>query len=988
MNISVLEQKMLKKANQNHGCLTLDFRDPEHYQFYVSYFGGEERLKKQAPALFAQLKQQQVLPPPDGSLMEQSEQIIHLTPFDIIDDPAITLPRDMSVSDSNYSLSTISCTLRSSNAQDNICAVGSSFKVYDLKSGMIIKADNYVLSPNPFGEFNVDVNLNISLAQQNLGHTYQFSSLFTKIATFQDNETFLDAKLVTSTVVTANAASFIKQMTLSHPIIRENRSGTDLEKYICISYNRNGNIQHPDYSYTIHLSSKTGEMPVYLPFCLEVELTDEASFESVDNNYFDNLWDPQIWLMNLSDDKNTPISTGAAPFLTDWKSFSDQYVQASLNPTTNKINKLKLFYGESNTAEWPSNLNHPVPQSLWSVSTYACFYANIAFNISYGQGIQSTLPVIIQFMVGMEPSNHTGAGINNIYIPRLYFQWGCFAKDTDLYSIHGIVRSQDVRVGDSLLTCDGTYRTVKDVITGPSDSICRITLADGKHIRVTEDHPLFLANGESVSASNLQIGCTLQTFDTETGTPGASEVVDLQTLPYHRDTVYNFVFDEPTLLVAQGIVSGDHAFQQKIRPVKLSPYKLPQPNRKAALISEQFKNLTEMPAVPAFIESVSPKDPYPKAFLYYYPLKAMLASQTLYTEEEAQQIAEFCAFMESNATYGGIKVNSVPTKISSRGLSMNASDGFYVKLIPTAMETWYDSDELNKDKHWNNPAPLDPGKEDFFSYPVRQDILVPFHYPVADRSVPSGTDPETVSSYPDFIKKMLEDIIAKSKEKDAPSQFELHMGIGTALHLLLDSMLHENYSGYQSWQNFKRAMHIIDHQKKDQSSSYPPYKNFPFEKFTTNEKCPTGIEQTGFCIESPYILFDYSFPRTSDELSPANARTVPPYMGYKTFDNSIRFRRALHEMLKFLYRFKGKELDDLTWKNHFEIPFTEIFNRDIITKDTWEQEWSNHFPSVTFTYNAAEVYQKLTTEKEGTYPDLFSYILMLNQIQNGGNLYD
>ncbi len=988
MNISALEQKMLKKATQNHGCLTLDFKDPEHYLFYVSHFGGEERLKKQAPEFFAQLRQQKFLSPPDSSLIGQNEQVIHLTPFDIIDDPAITLSRNMSVSGNNYSLSTISCRLRSSNAQDHICTVQSYFRAYDLDSGLIIKEDTYDLEPDAFGEFNVDVNVNISLAQQNLGHTYQFSSLLTKISTFQDNETFLGAKFVTSTVVTANAASFIKQMTLYHPIIRENRSGTDLEKYICVSYNRDGNIKHPDYSYDVHLSSQTAEMPVHLPFCLEVELTDEASFESVDNSYFDNLWDPQVWLMNLSDDKNTPISTGAAPFLTDWGSFSDRYVEASLNPATNKINKLKLFYGDDNTAEWPSNLHHPVPPSLWNVYTYACFYANIAFNISYGQGNRSTLPVIIQFMVGMEPSNHTGAGINNLYIPRLYFQWGCFAKDTDLYSIHGTVKSQDVCIGDSLLTCDGTYRAVKDIITGPSDSVCRITLADGKYIEVTEDHPLFLADGESVSASNLQIGCTLQTFDTKTGTPGASDVVDRQILPYHHNTVYNFVFDEPTLLVAQGIVSGDHACQQKIRPVKPSPYKLPRPNRKASLISAQLKSLTETPAVPAFVESVSPKDPYPKAYLYYYPLKAMLASQTLYTEEEAQEIAEFCAFMESNATYGGIKVNSVPAKISSRGLSMNASDGFYVKLIPTAMETWYDPDELNEDKRWNNPAPPDPGKEDFFSYPVRQDILVPFHYPVENKSVSPGTDPETVCFYPDFLKKMLADIIAKSKEQNAPSQYELHMGLGTALHLVLDSLLHENYSGHQSWQNFKRAMHVISHQKKDQSGSYPPYKNYPFEKFTTNEKCPTGIEQTGFCPESPYILFDYSFPRTSDELSPANAKTVPPYMGYKTFDNSIRFCRALHEMLKFLYQFKGKELDDLTWKNHFAIPFTEIFNKDITTKDTWEQEWNSHFPAISFTYNAAEVYQKLTTEKEGQYPDLFSYILMLNQIQNGGNLYD
>lgn len=1008
MKITTLEQKMLKESMANHGCLDLDFRNPEHYQFFVDRLGGEAYLQKYAPDMYLQIKKQQTMSIPETSLHESDTNTIHLRPFNQIDAPAITVSSDSSFSsvDNCYSMSTISCTLRTSNASDNISNVNSDFRVYDINTGLCIARDYYNLTPNDFGEFNLKVDFSISLEQQNLAHTYQFSSLFIQTASLPSDEVFLRGRYVTSTVLTVNASQYIKKMTLFHPIIRANRSRTkrsgtiDPKDCICVSYNRYNHMEYPDYTYEVSLDHETHAMPVHLPFCLEIELTDDASFESRNNNYFDNSWDPQIWILNLKDEQEVPISTGASPFLADWCDFSQNHVDASLNPATGKINKLTIFFEQKdvpapdpnskNKADlWPADLTAPLPDQLWDRATYASFYANISLNISYGNNLKSVLPILVQFMPGMTPSNETKG--NNLYIPNLYFQWGCFAKDTTLYLKDGNISAENVHIGDTLLTREGKYSIVRDIVTGPSNDIYKLTLANGNTIQVTDDHTLCLADGKPLTASNVRIGDLLQTFHVDTGTLDASEVIASDLIPYH-DTVYNFVFDEPTFLVAQGIIAGDNAYQQKIRPVKTTKYKIPKPNTKAAHLISQLDHLiaAQSDSAPNFSEAGNPHT----SLFYYYALKTLLAASRLYTEKDAQEIAEFCAFMESNATYGGVRTTNISDKISQRNLSILADTGFYVKLIPTAMEKWYDSSELSTVKIWKAPASPDPN-QNYFSYDVRKDILVPFHYPVQDKTTSPEEDPALVRFCPSFLQDMLEDIIVQS-QKGKLTQSSLNMGIGTALHLVLDSMLHENYSGLPSWQNLKRRLHVFDHNRKEINNLCTIYKDYPYEKFSSNENCPTGIEQTGSCTERPFTLFDYSFPLDSSELVDTQVAKTPPYNGYKTFVNSTRFCRALKYVLDFLYRYKGKTLDDLTWKNNFEIPLTNVFNQTIATPEKdfkkWSEEWcsvwKNKFPYINYSYNPDKIYDNLVKGENGDYSELFTYILMLDQIQKGGNLYD
>ena len=142
---------------------------------------------------------------------------------------------------------------------------------------------------------------------------------------------------------------------------------------------------------------------------------------------------------------------------------------------------------------------------------------------------------------------------------------GCLAKDILLQGQSCPIAAQDVRTDELLLTRDGIYKTVLDIKYGSSSNIYQLTLSCGYTIRLTGDHTLCRADGMPVVASNVRPGDELQIFRTDMMKLDSSQVISVEEQPY-EDTVYNFVFDEPTFLVAQGIVAGDHEYQQIVKP--------------------------------------------------------------------------------------------------------------------------------------------------------------------------------------------------------------------------------------------------------------------------------------------------------------------------------------------------------------------------------------------------------------------------------------
>lgn len=1007
MKLYEMEQSMIAEARANRGCVKLDFANPAHYQFFVENLGGEERVREQAPDLYHQLQEQRTagspmprpreefLEPPGIASSEDTLPVLHLRDYHRIEGPAITASGNAASDGKSSLMANVSCMLRSSNTPQNTCAVTSRVKIYDVQMGGKPVADNsYELTPNEFGEYSVKPNMHMTLSQIALGHTYQFTSLFTSVANCSALGRNTEAYYVVASHVVANVDEKVKNITLSHPCNRNSSKRDSLKDSICISYSRDGNLQTPDYSYGVYDPGRKSAIPVHLPIHLCVELKGGASFESIDNSYFDSEEQPQISVMNLTSPDGAAEATGESAFMMDAEDFTKKYVTTEVNPQTGLRDKLHIHFstakepGASSGKDdlWPKDLDYPIPKGYWDACAYAVFYAYIRFNVVY-DGIHCALPIIINYEKDHAVSYQSGENNKNLYIHRLYYQWGCLAGDVQLWQKTGTIAARDVHQGDLLLTREGDYRPVRDVITGPSETIYRLILACGSEVLLTGDHTLCRADGNPVAASSVHVGDSLQIFQTDDKRIGASQVVSLEVLPYD-DTVYNFVFEEPTFIVAQGIVVGDHDYQQAVRPFTPPRYELPKPDEGARLLIRQLRTLAHRQSTPDFVES----DARQKAMFYYCAVKTILALSRLFTEDEAQEIAEFCAFLESNATYGGIPAGKeVPEELINRKLAVWGDDCVYVKMIPTAMAKWYDHDEILKTQTWK--APTAPAGEEpaEFTFRVQEDILVPFHYPVKEEPVKDG-DPALVKYKPEFIQKMLDDIIQKSKEAEngALSRTALNMGMGTVLHLLIDTKFHAGYTGFSSWQNLKKTKHIYDHNRRSIADKYPPYRDYADAPYDPAKNYPAGLEQTGGCVDMPFTQFDYIYPSGTYEL-------IGPYTNYKTFVNSVYICRALHDATGYLYRYKNKNLDERTWTDQYEQPLTKALEASYGTAEECLSCWKGSFSYIQYSYEPDKVYKRLTEGREvpadggedkRNYEELFQYTLMLDQIQKGGNLYD
>lgn len=996
MKISELEKRIMKEAKANNGSVKFDFQRSDHYEFILESLGGESHLQQHAPDVYEQLKRQHRSSREDPNPISPADKgnVIYLRGYQRLDNSTISMPDSMPDADSvsaGPNCQIHSC-LRVCDPGTHFGVAECHFKIYDEQMEEIIYENYYYdLYPDKNGEFMQDFGLTLPLEQFNLGHTYTFTAKFIAASNAGENDVRLGGYLVTSHLVTANITEQLKQIRLSHPKNLHADQRDENTDAICISYNREANMESPDYTYNVNLVHKEQNLPVHLPIVLEIQLEKGASFECVNQSYFNNLINPTFAVKNINAADGSVTAAGESVFLASWDEFTKKYVRVKTTQTQNDT--LEISFGSEQDACWPMDLEYPIPGGLWDISTYACFYAHMVLNLKWKktynneeQEISGGLPIIIEYMPGAQVSyTSTQEHDNILHIHRLFYQWGCLAKDVLVETASGPVEAQKIQIGDSVLTRDGVYRQVRDIITGPSATIYQVCLSCGYSIRLTGDHTLCKADGEPVIAADVKPGDYLQIFHRDHMTLDAGQVVSVEKLPYN-DMVYHFAFDEPVFLVAQGIVAGDYAYQQKIRPWTFSPYQPPKPNQKSAFLMSQLSQLRK---TPVFRESNATA----QAMLYYCMLKYVLHATQLFTEEEAQEIAQFCGFVESNATYGGCTINGsaetpLLTKLHLRHLIIWGSTFRYIKLIPTAMSTWYASDELQTTHTWTAPTAPPNQPQKCFTFRVKEDILIPFHYPVEDKQAPSPDHmPEIVTFHPDFLKRLLEDIAKKAKLPvgEAPSVDALNMGIGTALHLLIDSMLHSGYTGYSFWQNLKIGKRVIDHQHHNLTEQYLPpawQKNKPVSPAPREA---VGIEATGRFVDQPFTMYDVVFPLDTTELA-----DISNYSGYQTFDNSTRFRDALYQVTDFLFYFKtGTHLsvDDPRWLS-LRDSLKDILATPYTTADDCLNRWRKAFPYMHFDYNAQAIYNSLVAGEDSNYEKLAQYTLILDKIQKGELLYD
>lgn len=194
------------------------------------------------------------------------------------------------------------------------------------------------------------------------------------------------------------------------------------------------------------------------------------------------------------------------------------------------------------------------------------YQVKAAFKLNISDG-KVTAPVDLSVQYTTNPAVPlyiTTDGTGVVYIPPVRVYWGCIAKDSIITAIDGEKQISDIRSGDQVLTADGTYATVAQVLHAEEPSIYRIKTLKGT-IGLTGGHPVLLDNGDEKTAASVEKGDKLMMQGGE-----AAEVIDIYSEQYH-DTVYSLFLQESnggTFIYANGFAVGDTDAQN--RPLQSS----------------------------------------------------------------------------------------------------------------------------------------------------------------------------------------------------------------------------------------------------------------------------------------------------------------------------------------------------------------------------------------------------------------------------------
>ncbi len=148
-------------------------------------------------------------------------------------------------------------------------------------------------------------------------------------------------------------------------------------------------------------------------------------------------------------------------------------------------------------------------------------------------------------------------------IPKLRFEWGCFAKDTGIRMWDGSYkRIAEINAGERVMTASGTA-TVTEVIDGTEKELVVISTTGGRTVRVSRDHPVLTDTGWR-TAEDLTAADALRTES------GLESIEALYIEPYN-DKVFSLRTDGDGTLIADGVFAGDLGRQNSAGPKEKKP---------------------------------------------------------------------------------------------------------------------------------------------------------------------------------------------------------------------------------------------------------------------------------------------------------------------------------------------------------------------------------------------------------------------------------
>lgn len=100
-----------------------------------------------------------------------------------------------------------------------------------------------------------------------------------------------------------------------------------------------------------------------------------------------------------------------------------------------------------------------------------------------------------------------------VMVNHVYREIGCLAGDTEIKTMRGHVKIKDIKVGDIVLTIQGSQKVVH--CFGPKDlskdgkRFLKLTFDDGSEVKCTDNHLFYNAQKEWIKAGDLKVGDNL-----------------------------------------------------------------------------------------------------------------------------------------------------------------------------------------------------------------------------------------------------------------------------------------------------------------------------------------------------------------------------------------------------------------------------------------------------------------------------------------------
>lgn len=524
--------KVLSQIDSKTGLLELDFSDEEHYQFYMSQMGGLDTFAGKYPHLVPVLQELRTKPPITRTV-KLSEHGYHEGPEDIMAIENLIFQKDPSLQ---------SGELLADAPEGKTMAVIVADYV-EKKDSIIVSSELYDVTNemrlHSLAEEVNDTHKYTGLIQADYPHYYQdtprefmIQSTFTCSTNTQDS--FQSAQLkayVTRSVgfTLSGNRDIIKSFTLNAPVIQEIHRSDPSHTKVKISYIREGSI--PDYDYTNDdqpfLDGDNKKILVRVPFSVTLEAADKWWITGFNEEY-----GYRMWLKNMVNGTINHYCNYDA-IIQRKDAFDDQ----------NRCTKMTFIFPES----WNNILDFTAVG--YKAYTDVDFYSGFSVimnthgsNLSIGVSVKSE----------GEDFDHL-----NIQCAKIFIQWGCVARDTEIMMDDGSIRRADqVQIGDLVWQADGSAAQVRKILTGHESKLYQISTPH-RRVRMTPDHIVCTEQG-LLPAIDLTIGMQIRTIS------GLEPVTVVEWTEY-QDTVFNFEFETETVLLGNGLLIGDAMLQNRVK---------------------------------------------------------------------------------------------------------------------------------------------------------------------------------------------------------------------------------------------------------------------------------------------------------------------------------------------------------------------------------------------------------------------------------------